>query len=57
MTTTVLKATADSLTINHATVDVTTKTTTPAIRACYRTDLGAAPGCVETTVITTVVIE
>ena len=57
MTTTVLKDTPDTLTINHAVVDETTKATTPAIRACYRTDLGAAPGCDETTAITAVVIE
>lgn len=57
LSTTVLKAVPDALTINHATVDAASKTTTPAIRACFRTDLGAAPGCDETTVITTVVIE
>jgi hypothetical protein len=57
MTTSVLKATPDTLTIDHATVDETSKDTTPAIRACYRTDLGTPPGCDETTVITAVVIE
>ena len=57
LTTTVLKATPDSITILHATVDEESKDDTPAIRACYRTDLGAAPGCDETTVITSVVIE
>ena len=56
LTTTVLKAVSDSLTIVHATVDPASKTTTPAIRACYRTDLGAAPGCDEATSITTVVV-
>ena len=55
--TTVLKEVSDTLTINHATVDADSKATTPAIRACYRTDLGAAPGCDETTVITSVVEE
>ena len=38
-------------------MDPASKTTTPAIRACYRTDLGAAPDCDETTAITSVVIE
>jgi hypothetical protein len=38
-----------------ATVKAASKTTTPAIRACYRTDLGTPPGCDETTVITSVV--
>lgn len=57
LTTSVLKAVPDSVTINHAVVDETTKDTTPAIRACYRTDLGTPPGCDETTAITSVVIE
>lgn len=57
LTTTVLKAAADSITILHATVDETSKDDTPAIRACYRTDLGAAPGCDETTVISSVIVE
>jgi hypothetical protein len=57
VTTTVKKAVADTLTINHAVVDETSKDTTPAIRACYRTDLGTPPGCDETTAITAVVIE
>ena len=55
--TTVLKEVSDTLTINHATVDSTSYDTTPAIRACYRTDLGTPPGCDETTVITSVVEE
>ena len=50
--TTVKKEVPDTLTINHAVVDETTKDTTPAIRACYREDLGTPPGCDETTVIT-----
>jgi hypothetical protein len=53
----VLKAVPDTLTINHATVDPDSKDDTPAIRACYRTDLGPAPGCDEATAITTVVVE
>lgn len=57
MSTTVLKAVPDTLTINHATVDADSKDDTPAIRACYRVDLGAAPGCDETTAITAVVVE
>ena len=57
LTTTVLKATSDTITIAHATVDPASKTTTPAIRACYRTDPGPAPGCNEATAITAVVEE
>ena len=49
--TTVLKDPSDTLALVHPTVDATTKDTTPAIRACYRTDLGPAPGCDETTTI------
>ena len=55
--TTVLKEESQYIDINHATVDPDSKDTTPAIRACYRTDLGAAPGCDETTAITSVVEE
>jgi len=55
--TTVKKEVPDTLTINHAVVDETSKDTTPAIRACYRTDLGAAPGCDEATAITQVIEE
>ena len=57
VSTTVLKAVPDTLTINHATVDADSKDDTPAIRACYRVDLGPAPGCDETTAITAVVVE
>ena len=57
LTTSVLKAVPETLTIDHATVDATSKDTTPAIRACYRTDLGTPPGCDETTAITDVRIE
>mmetsp|Transcript_28195 Transcript_28195/g.34902 ORF Transcript_28195/g.34902 Transcript_28195/m.34902 type:complete len:84 (-) Transcript_28195:8921-9172(-) len=39
LTTTVLKEVSDTITIKHATVDPASKTTTPAIRACYRTDI------------------
>ena len=39
LTTTVLKEVSDSIVILHATVDPASKTTTPAIRACYRTDV------------------
>jgi len=54
--TTVKKETPDTLTINHATVDPASKTTTPAIRACYRTDTNpVGPGCDEATVITNVI--
>ena len=52
-----LKAQSDYLDILHATIDPTSKDTTPAIRACYRTDLGPAPGCDETTEITQVVVK
>ena len=55
LTTTVLKEVSDSITIKKATVDPTSKTPTPAIRACYRTDLGPAPGCDETTNLVSVV--
>ena len=57
ISTTVLKAVPDTLTINHATVVEASKSTTPPIRACYRTDLNNATPCDETTVITSVVIE
>lgn len=58
LVTTVKKAVSDSLVIAHATVDESSKTTTPAIRACYRSDLGvAATPCDETTVITSVIEE
>lgn len=53
--TTVKKEVPDTLTINHPVVDETTKDTTPAIRACYRTDLGTPPGCDETTTINQVI--
>ena len=52
--TTVLRATDEELIINHATVDEASKTPTPAIRACYR---AGGPGCDETTVMQSVVIE
>jgi len=55
LTTTVLKEVSDSITIKKATVDPASKTATPAIRACYRTDLGPAPGCDETTNLVSVV--
>lgn len=55
LSTTVLKSVSDSLTINHATVNEDSKSTTPPIRACYRTDLGPATPCDETTVITSVI--
>ena len=56
LTTTVLKEVSDTITILHATVDAASKTTTPAIRACYRTDVVPnGPGCDETTAITNVV--
>ena len=57
LTTSVLKATSDYIDIVHATIDPSSYDTTPAIRACYRTDLGTPPGCDETTVITDVVVE
>mgnify|MGYP000881288913 CR=1 FL=1 len=53
--TTVLKEVPDTITIMHATVDPASKTTTPAIRACYRTTAPVGPGCDETTAITSVV--
>ena len=53
--TTVLKSVSDTLTISHAVVDETSKTTTPPIRACYRDDLGPATPCDETTAITSIV--
>ena len=46
-----LKEVHDTITILHATVDPASKTTTPAIRACYRV-APAGPGCNEATVIT-----
>ena len=56
LTTTVLKEVSDTITILHATVDAASKNTTPAIRACYRTDISpVGPGCDETTAITSVV--
>ena len=55
--TTVKKEVPDTLTILHATVDSSSYDTTPAIRACYRTDLGTPPGCDETTAITQVIEE
>ena len=55
LTTTVLKAVSDSILIKKATVDPASKTTTPAIRACYRTDLGPALDCDERTNIVSVV--
>jgi len=55
--TTVKKEVPDTLTILHATVDSSSYDTTPAIRACYRTDLGTPPGCDETTTITQVIEE
>ena len=55
LTTTVLKAQSDSLTINHHTVVHASKNATPAIRACYRIDLGNPPSCDEKTTITSVV--
>jgi len=58
LTTTVLKEVSESLTILHATVDAASKTTTPAIRACYRTDVSPpGPGCNEATAITDVVVK
>ena len=56
LTTTVLKEVSDTITITHATVDPASKITTPAIRACYRSDITPVqPGCDETTAITSVV--
>ena len=58
LSTTVLKAVPDSITINHATVDPASKITTPAIRACYRTDVSpVGPGCDETTGSLTAVVK
>jgi GTP:adenosylcobinamide-phosphate guanylyltransferase len=55
LTTTVLKEVSDTLTILHATVDAASKTTTPAIRACYRTDTSpVGAGCDETTALVSV---
>ena len=51
-----LKEVSDSITIKHATVDPASKNTTPAIRACYRTDVQPnGPGCNEATAIVAVV--
>ena len=54
-TTSVKRAEVAELTILHATVNEASKSASPAIRTCYREDLGAPPGCDETTVITDVV--
>jgi len=55
LVTTVLKEVPDTITINHAKVDPASKTTSPAIRACYRTTVPVGPGCDETTAITDVI--
>jgi hypothetical protein len=54
LVTTRLKEVADSITIDHYLVNEDSKSTYPAIRSCYRTDLGPATPCDETTVITDV---
>ena len=53
--TTVKKEVPDTITILHATVDANSKTTTPAIRACFRVTAPIGAGCDETTVITNVI--
>lgn len=53
--TTVLKSVSDTLTIDHATVNEDSKSASPAIRRCYRDDIGAATPCDETTAITSVI--
>ena len=52
--TTRLLEVSDVFTIDHYTVDEASKEAFPAIRRCYREDLGAPTPCDETTVITDV---
>lgn len=55
LVTTRLKEVPEFLLIQHYTVDEASKTTYPAIRSCYRDDLGTpATPCDETTVVTDV---